>query len=174
MSSEKERKHSQGKSDLRPETRKWPRPSGMSWYCTHGWLLQGRTVAFSFLDLFLVLGYGRLQGKMQMTGLCSTGLVNDLMHPTSPAIPFSLREINMGAVRLTGLQVKTRLGLVQLTPEVAFTVPNFNPKTHSKIVVLWDYSVQLLVFFLSLLVFTVPRLKNIVLRHWLICLLVFV
>ncbi len=37
-------------------------------------------------------------------------------------------------------------------------------KTHSKTIVLQDYSFYLLVFFLSLLLFTVPRCKTIVFK----------
>ncbi len=46
-------------------------------------------------------------------------------------------------------------------------------KTHSKTIVLQDYRFYLLVFFLSLLVFTVPRCKTIVLKDSRIFLLVF-
>jgi hypothetical protein len=46
-------------------------------------------------------------------------------------------------------------------------------KTHSKTIVLQDYSFYLLVFFLSLLLFTVPRCKTIVLKDSRIFLLVF-
>jgi hypothetical protein len=45
-------------------------------------------------------------------------------------------------------------------------------KTHSKTIVLQDYRFYLLVFFLSLLLFTVPRHKTIVLKHSRIFLLV--
>jgi hypothetical protein len=46
-------------------------------------------------------------------------------------------------------------------------------KTHSKTIVLQDYRFYLLVFFLSLLLFTVPRCKTIVLKDSRIFLLVF-
>ncbi len=46
-------------------------------------------------------------------------------------------------------------------------------KTHSKTIVLQDYKFYLLVFFLSLLLFTVPRCKTIVLKVSRIFLLVF-
>ncbi len=39
-------------------------------------------------------------------------------------------------------------------------------KTHSKTIVLQDYRFYLLVFYLSLLLFTVPRCKTIVLKDW--------
>jgi hypothetical protein len=46
-------------------------------------------------------------------------------------------------------------------------------KTHSKTIVLQDYRFYLLVFFLSLLLFTVPRCKTIVLKDLRIFLLIF-
>ncbi len=46
-------------------------------------------------------------------------------------------------------------------------------KTHSKTIALQDYRFYLLVFYLSLLLFTVPRHKTIVLQHSRIFLLVF-
>jgi hypothetical protein len=46
-------------------------------------------------------------------------------------------------------------------------------KTHSKTIVLQDYRFYLLAFFLSLLLFTVPRCKTIVLKDSRIFLLVF-
>ncbi len=48
-----------------------------------------------------------------------------------------------------------QLSLLKNSPEVVFTVPKFNHKTHSKTTVLSHYGVELLVFFLSLFVFTV-------------------
>jgi hypothetical protein len=45
-------------------------------------------------------------------------------------------------------------------------------KAHSKTIVLQDYSFYLLVFFLFLLLFTVPRCETIVLKHSRIFLLV--
>ncbi len=45
-------------------------------------------------------------------------------------------------------------------------------KTHNKTIVLQDYSFYLLVFFLSLLLFTVPRCKTVVLKYSRIFLLV--